>query len=81
MEVWDFLDPQQANQAPIYSRPPNFNIYDVTVTTIISVIGNAPATQLTVIQKIIAISELSITQRKDYREEYTIYKINKFYIN
>ena len=48
---------------------------------IIPVVGDAPATQTTVTQKIIAISELSVTQRKNYREKYTIYKINKSYIN
>ena len=62
-------------------RPPNFNTYNVIVTIIISVIRDTLATQITVTQKIIAISELSITQREDYREEYTIYKINKSYVN
>ena len=62
-------------------RPPNFNTYDVTVTTIIPEVRDAPGTQLIVTQKVIAISELSTTQREDYREEYTIYKINKFYVN
>ena len=81
MEVWDFLDPQQANQAPTHLRPPNFNTYDVTVTMIIPVIEDAPATQTIVTQKIIAISELFITQREDYKEEYTTYKINKSYVN
>ena len=47
---------------------------------IISVIRDAPATQIIVTQKIIAISELFITQREDYREEYITYKINKFYV-
>ena len=61
MEVSEFLDPEQANQAPTRSRPPNFNTYDVTVTTTIPVVGDAPGTQTTVTQKVIAISELSTT--------------------
>ena len=44
-------------------------------------VGDTPATQITVTQKIIAISELSTTQKEDYREEYSIYKINESYIN
>ena len=51
MEVWDFLNPEQANQAPTRSRPPNFNTYDVTVITIIPGVGGAPATQTTIILK------------------------------
>ena len=47
----------------------------------IPVVGEAPATQTTVTQKVIAISELSTTQKKDYREEYITYKINKSYVN
>ena len=81
MEVWDFLHPEQANQAPTHSRPPNFNTYDVIVTTTIPGVGDTPGTQITVTRKVIAISELSITQREDYREEYTTYKINESYIN
>ena len=81
MEVWDFLDPEQVNQVPTRLRPPNFNTYDVTVTTMIPVVGDAPATQTTVTQKVIVILELSVTQRKDYKEKYIIYKIKKSYIN
>ena len=44
-------------------------------------VGDAPATQTKITQKIIAISELSITQREDYKEKYTTYKINESYIN
>ena len=47
----------------------------------IPVVREAPATQTTITQKAIIISELSVTQREDYREKYTTYKINKFYIN
>ena len=47
----------------------------------ISVVGDAPATQMTVIWKVIVISELSTTQREDYREEYIIYKMNEFYVD
>ena len=61
MEVWDFLDPQQANQAPTRSRPPNYNTYDVTVSTTVIGVGGAAATQASVTQKVIAISELSAT--------------------
>ena len=51
------------------------------VTIIISVIRDALATQIIVTQKIIAISELSTTQKENYREKYTTYKISKFYVN
>ena len=44
-------------------------------------VGDASATQTTVTQKIIAILKLFVTQRKDYREEYIIYKINESYVN
>ena len=47
----------------------------------ISVVRDTLATQIIVTQKIIAISELFITQREDYREKYTTYKINEFYVN
>ena len=47
----------------------------------IPVIKDAPATQIIVTQKIIAISELFTTQKENYREKYTTYKINKSYIN
>ena len=47
----------------------------------IPVISDTPATQSIITQKIIAISELSVTQREDYREEYITYKINKSYVN
>ena len=65
----------------MYLRLPNFNIYDMTITMMIPGAEDAPATQLIVTEKVIAISELFIIQRKDYREKYTIYKINKFYVN
>ena len=47
----------------------------------IPIIKDTLTTQITVTQKIIAISELSITQKEDYKEEYTTYKINEFYVN
>ena len=81
IKVQNFLDPEQVNQILTYLRPPNFNTYNVIVTTIISVVEDTSATQTTVTQKIIAISELSTTQKEDYREKYTNCKINKFYIN
>ena len=44
-------------------------------------VKDAPATQIMVTQKIIIISELSVTQRENYKEEYITYKINKSYVN
>ena len=47
----------------------------------ISGVRDALTTQITVIQKVIAISELFVTQKNNYKKEYTIYKLNKSYIN